>query len=153
MERENYELFKERLGPCGLHCGKCFAFAKGDITKLSEDLRQSLGNFGVYAERFVEMLEEPVFLKYPNFNEFLTYLTTVNCQGCRKEKCKLFKTCNVRPCSEKKQVDFCFQCADFPCDNTGFDEHLYKRHVEINEQMRQIGPEKYYSEIKDMSRY
>lgn len=148
-----YDLVKERLGPCGLHCGKCFAFAKGDIADLSKNLKKALGNFDVYAKRFVEMLQEPVFSKYPCFSEFLEYLGTVSCQGCRKENCKLFKTCNVRPCSAEKNVDFCFQCSSFPCNNTGFDKHLYKRYVDINMRMKEVGAEKYYDEIKDIPRY
>ena len=99
------------------------------------------------------MLDEPVFAKYPDFKEFLNHLSVATCQGCRKEKCKLFKTCNVRVCSEEKQVDYCFQCSHFPCENTGFDEHLYKRFVAINRRMQEIGIEKYYEEVKDLPRY
>ena len=83
----------------------------------------------------------------------LNYLSKAQCGGCRKEKCKLFKGCNVRECSEKMNVDFCFECSDFPCDNTGFDEHLHKRSVESNNRMKEIGVEQYYNEIKDTSRY
>lgn len=56
-----YEYIKKRLAPCGLHCDKCFAFAEGDIAETSAKLRQSLGDFDVYAERFVGLLDEPVF--------------------------------------------------------------------------------------------
>jgi hypothetical protein len=47
---------------------------------------------------------------------------------------------------------FCYQCPDFPCNNTGFDEHLHKRSVDINNRMKEIGVEKYYEEVKDMKR-
>jgi hypothetical protein len=50
-------------------------------------------------------------------------------------------------------VDFCFQCPEFPCDNTGFDEHLFKRSVQINLRIQEIGIEKYYEEIRDKPRY
>lgn len=153
MEQISNEFIKSRVAPCGLHCGKCFAFADGDIHILSSQLKQALGNFDIYAERFVEMLNDPVFSKYPDFKEFLSKLSVASCQGCRKEKCKLFKTCNVRTCSEEKQVDFCFQCAQFPCDNTGFDEHLYKRFVVINGRIQELGVEKYYEEVRLVSRY
>jgi hypothetical protein len=153
MAETAYELAKQRLGPCGVHCGKCFAFAGGDICTLSSQLVDSLGNFEVYARRFAELMGEPVFLKYPDFREFLGYLAAAECGGCREEKCKLFKGCKVRSCSEGKKVDFCFQCGKFPCGNTGFDEHLYKRHVEINNRMREIGVEAYYEEVKDRPRY
>lgn len=148
-----YEHIKKRLAPCGLHCGKCFAFAEGDIAEMSGKLRQSLGNFDVYAERFVGLLNEPVFLKYPDFKEVLEHLSRGDCGGCRAEKCKLFKACKVRECSEEKKVDFCFQCADFPCEHTGFDGHLQERYRAINRRMQEIGVEAYYAEIKDKSRY
>jgi len=153
MEETIYELARERLGACGLHCGKCYAYTEGDIPALSSQLAKSLGNFEIYAKRFVELVGEPVFLKYPDFREFLGYLAEGKCEGCRKEKCKLFKGCRVRSCNEGKKVDFCFQCVDFPCDNTGFDGHLFTRYVGINERMREIGVEAYYEEVKNQSRY
>jgi len=147
------EQIKNRLAPCGLHCAKCFAFSDGDIKKHSHELKESLGNFDIYAQRFVELLDEPVFKKYVYFKEVLTYLASVACKGCRKESCKIFKECKVRVCHVEKKVDFCFQCPEFPCTNTGFDQHLHNRSVDINRRMRAIGVEKYYDEIKDKPRY
>lgn len=149
----DYEFIKSRLSPCGLHCGKCFAFAEGEITLLSKQLKDALGNFDVYAERFVSLLEEPVFFKYSDFKVLLQYFSETKCKGCRKEKCILFKSCKVRECSENRNVDYCFQCTDFPCDNTGLDEHLHKRSVGINQQMKEMGVEAYYNNVKDKPRY
>jgi hypothetical protein len=149
----DYEQIKNRLAPCGLHCGKCFAFIDGDIKDYSKKLLESLGSFDIYASRFVDLLDEPVFGKYPDFKVMLSYFSTVECQGCRKERCKIFKDCKVRDCHEQKQVDFCFQCSDFPCNNTGFDEHLNKRSVDINLKMKETGVEAYYLSIKDKPRY
>lgn len=149
----DYNFIKSRLGPCGIHCGKCFAFADGDIKNYSRKLKDSLGDFEIYANRFVDLIGEPVFQKYKDFHELLAYFASVSCTGCRNEKCKIFKDCNVRTCSEKQNVDFCFQCSKFPCNNTGFDEHLYKRSIDINLKMKEIGIEKYYEEIKDKPRY
>ena len=130
------EYIKSRLGPCGLHCGKCFAFVDGDIKMHSSQLKKSLGNFDVYAQRFASLLDEPGFAKYPEFKEVLNLISSLECKGCRAEKCKLFKDCKVRGCSEDKGVDFCFQCDEFPCNKTGFDEHLHQRSVSINQRMR-----------------
>ena len=124
-----------------------------DIKNYSNKLRDSLGDFGVYANRFVDLIHEPVFNKYKYFNEILTFFASVDCAGCRKETCKIFKDCKVRACYERQKVDFCFQCSKFPCDNTGFDEHLHKRSIDINLKMREIGVEKYYDEIMDKPRY
>ncbi len=149
----DYKHIKERLAPCGLHCGKCFAFKNGDIGNYSHKLEKSLGEFDVYAKRFVELIDEPIFSNYPEFKEMLNYLTLPQCGGCRNEKCKLFKGCKVRECSEKKNVDFCFECSEFPCNNTGFDKHLHSRSVIINKRLKERGVKEYYNEIKDKPRY
>jgi hypothetical protein len=149
----DYEFIKTRLASCGLHCGSCFAFSEGEICKLSKELKGNLGDFCAYAKRFANLLNEPLFLKYQEFNEMLGYLASGKCRGCRKEKCAIFKDCNVRECSENKQVDYCFQCSEFPCNNTGFDEHLQKRWKLINCKMKECGVEEYYNEIKEKPRY
>jgi hypothetical protein len=153
MNELKIEFIKTRLSPCGLHCGKCFAFSEGKICRLSNDLKDNLGDFDVFAARFVDLLNEPLFLKYPEFKEMLNYFASGVCKGCRKEKCVLFKNCNVRECSENKQVDFCFQCPEFPCNDTGFDENLQNRWKLANTKMKEYGVEAYYNEIKDKPRY
>jgi hypothetical protein len=153
-EKTDYGFIKTRLSPCGLHCGKCFAYAEGDICRVSRELKANLGDFDVYAKRFVDLLDEPLFQHYSEFAEMLNYFSSGKCKGCRREvKCALFKGCNVRACSERKGVDFCFQCSAFPCNNTGFDEHLQKRWEMINIKMKACGVEAYYNEIKDKPRY
>lgn len=148
-----YPAILEFLGPCGINCQKCFAFKDGTIKQQSENLKNSLGNFDIYAKRFKELLETPVFSKYPDFKEMLDYFASSNCSGCRKQECHLFKSCNVRVCYKEKSVDFCFQCNDFPCNQTGFDKHLEQRWIKINQRMNEIGVVKYYEEIKDKPRY
>lgn len=148
-----YQNILNLLGPCGINCQKCFAFKEGSIRQHSENLRDNLGNFDVYAKRFTEMLDAPVFSKYPDFKEMLDYFASANCLGCRKQECHLFKSCNVRRCHKEKSVDFCFQCAEFPCNHSGFDNHLEQRWIAINRRMQEIGVESYYDEIKDKARY
>jgi hypothetical protein len=149
----DHDFIKTRIAPCGLDCGKCYAFVDGDIKNLSNRLKASLGNFDIYAERFAELINGDIFRKYPDFKEHLAYFASADCKGCRNERCKIFKDCKVRDCFEKNGVDFCFQCPDFPCDNTGFDEHLQKRSIDINMRMKEIGVEKFYEETRNKPRY
>lgn len=79
MKKADSEFIKGRIAPCGLHCGKCFAFSDGEISYHSNELKRSLGNFDVYAQRFVDLLDEPVFAKYPDFKEFLNHLSVATC--------------------------------------------------------------------------
>ena len=127
----NYDKILTAMSPCGLSCEKCFAHEDGDIRKYSLKLKEKLGNFDNYAKRFA----------------------SENCKGCRKENCKLFKNCGVRSCHQQKNIDFCFQCDDFPCNKTNFDGDLQKRWVKLNERIRDIGIESYYAETKDKPRY
>ena len=147
------EQLKEILAPCGLCCETCFAYTDGDIRKYSMKLKAKLGNFHLYAERFVSLLENPIFKKYPDFKEMLDYLAAENCQGCRNEQCKLFKNCGVRACHQKKQINFCYQCDKFPCDKTNFDTDLYKGWVIINKKIKEKGVEQFAKEARDRSRY
>ena len=149
----NYNYIINNLGPCGLNCSKCFAFENGTIKQLSTELKENLGNFDVYAQRFVELLDQAVFKKYPDFKEMLNHFANVECKGCRNDDCKLFQDCNVKQCSKGHSVDFCFQCEEFPCKKHGFDEHLEKRWINIQNKMKEIGVEGYYDEIKDLPRY
>lgn len=141
------------LAPCGLSCEKCFAHEGGNIRKYSLKLKEKLGNFEIYAKRFEILVGDPIFKKYPDFKEMLEYFASENCKGCRNEYCKLFKNCGVRSCHQQKKLDFCFQCNEFPCDKTNFDEHLLKRWIKLNERIRDIGIENYYDETKDQNRY
>lgn len=149
----DYNLIKNKLAPCGLDCSKCYAFVGGDIKNLSNQLKIALGDFDIYAQRFAELINGDIFRKYADFKTLLTHFASADCNGCRNEKCKIFRDCKVRDCIEEKFVDFCFQCSDFPCENTGFDEHLQKRSIEINRKMKEIGVEKYYDEVKEKPRY
>lgn len=148
-----YDDILNSISPCGLSCEKCFANENGDIRRYSLRLKEKLGNFDIYANRFVDLLGEPIFEKYPDFKKMLDYFSSENCKGCRKESCRLFKDCGVRACHQEKNVDYCFQCDDFPCDNTNFDEHLKNRWIKLNERIRKAGIEQFYAETKDAPRY
>ena len=148
-----YDKILDALSPCGLSCEKCFANIDGDIRKYSLKLKEKLGNFDMYAKRFETLLDNPIFRKYPDFKIMLDFLAAENCRGCRKENCKIFKKCGVRSCHQEKNLDFCFQCDEFPCDKTNFDEDLQNRWIKLNERIRKVGIENYYNETKDKPRY
>lgn len=113
------EIIKKHIAPCGLHCGGCFAFNGGNIQKHSTELIKSLGNFDVYAQRFVTMLDEPVFENYQSFKMMLHYFSEAKCNGCREQACALFKSCHVRDCFREKGVDFVFNVPLSPANKPG----------------------------------
>lgn len=148
MERE--ELMK-RLAPCGLFCGNCVAFSGGAIQEHAQGLGEKLGeNFHAYAERFAAM--NPLFASYGQFRELLDWLAQGSCSGCRGAGC-LFTACRVTECVREQSVDFCFQCAEFPCDRHAMPPGLAERWKANNEKMRDMGVEAYYDAFKDKPRY
>lgn len=147
------EQIKASVAPCGLSCEKCFAHTEGEIRRYARKLKEKLGNFEPYAKRFETLLDEPVFKKYPDFKEMLDFLASENCRGCRNEQCKLFKECGVRICHQEKEIDFCYQCDAFPCDNTNFDKSLYGAWVAINEKIKKTSIEQYYEGTRKRPRY
>ena len=138
------------LAPCALNCRKCIAYSEGKIRKLSADLKDALGSFDRYAERFSVFL--PVFKNYPQFKELLDFFTQADCIGCRNGGCK-YPKCGVSQCYQTKEVDFCFQCEGFPCEKTNFDPDLKRRWIEMNKLMKEIGVEGYFEETKNLPRY
>ncbi len=144
---------RETIAPCGLCCQTCFAHVNGDIRKYSLKLKEKLGNFHINAKRFETLLGDPIFKKYPDFKAMLDYFASENCNGCRQEQCQIFTNCGVRPCHQEKQIDFCYQCEEFPCNRTNFDESLYKRWVAINEMIRKKGIEVYCEQARRCPRY
>lgn len=149
----NSKQIKADLAPCGLNCVKCFAHVDGDIRKHSLKLLEALGNFAAYAERYVDLLDEPVFKNYPAFKQMLEYFAAENCRGCRNEQCKLFAECGVRKCHQEKGVDFCHACAQFPCGNTNFDERLYGIWLSVNQKMLDMGMEAFHEKSMARPRY
>lgn len=143
----------DALSPCGLSCEKCFAHIDGDIRELSLQLKEKLGNFDIYAKRFETIIGNPVFKNYPEFKEMLDYFASENCKGCRYQTCKLYKDCGVRACHREKSIDYCHECTEFPCEKTGFDDHLLKRWVKLNRRIKKVGIETYYNETRELPRY
>ena len=147
-------IIKKHIAPCGLHCGGCFAFNGGNIQRHSTELAKSLGDFDVYAQRFVTMLDEPVFENYQSFKMIAVIISRKpNATAAANRHVPCSKVAMSGIVSVRRVSIFCFQCTSFPCEQTGFDEHLQKRFISINEKIRKIGIENYYEEIKDVPRY
>lgn len=81
------------VAPCGTYCGDCGAYRVKDDPSLREVLTERL-----------QRLQK-------NWNG-------VPCPGCRKieGKCLLVDgTCVTYACVAEHNVDFCFNCPEFPC--------------------------------------
>lgn len=142
---------REILSPCGLDCGKCLANPDSPIASRARELREELGGFAAYAEMFTKM--NPVFARYPDFAALLDHLADGGtCPSCRSGKC-LYSWCEVSRCTREKGLDYCCECAEFPCAKANLPFHLGTLWRKSTEAIREMGPEAFYATIKDRPRY
>ena len=41
----------------------------------------------------------------------------LRCWGCKSDTVCIYCTdCTIRQCAQSRQIEFCFECEDFPCD-------------------------------------
>jgi hypothetical protein len=146
----DYKEILNILAPCGLDCTKCLGFEKGPIGKHAKELQALLNGFGPEAARNSSCI--PAFKKYSSFEEILGVIAGVDCAGCRNNETK-YPHCSIARCFKDKEIDFCFQCIEYPCNPEGIDSDLRKKWIEINNKMKKIGVEAYYEETKDEPRY
>jgi len=86
--------YRQMTAPCGLDCFNCPML----LAKDNADLRSKIA-------RNMNIPEDQAY-----------------CEGCRNEKgairaLGMTEPCSVYRCTEEKGLDFCSDCADFPCDN------------------------------------
>ena len=141
----------KHLSPCGLDCQRCADYEHGEIKQLSSRLAQLLGNYRPVAK--MKTAKEPVFDGYSQFVEILTSFSNGSCSGCRGENVQCpITTCSAQTCHKEKNVDYCFQCNEYPCEKQ-FTGRLRERWRYINDRMREIGLVEYYAEQIKLPRY
>lgn len=88
----------EIIAYCGLDCSKCKAF-QATQTKDAEEKRK-------IAERWTEGMTTQFKAE------------DINCRGCKTDVisgwCR--KICKIRPCADKRRVETCAHCEDYPCE-------------------------------------
>ena len=86
--------YRNMTAPCGLDCFNCPMF----LAKTNAELRKKIAQ-GMHLPMEKAM-----------------------CNGCRNEKgtigfLGMIEPCSAYKCTQKRGIDFCFECPDFPCDH------------------------------------
>lgn len=118
---------KKLAAICGLFCPACNVFIG-----TAEDPRR----LEVIAGRLQRPLEE------------------LKCNGCRSEKRCFYceSKCKMTKCAAAKGVDFCGECAEFPCDDLMVFQAEMPHRLELwqsLERIKEVGYEKWYTEMID----
>lgn len=140
------------VAPCGLDCSRCVSCSQGRTVALSRELLELLGeNFHAYAARLQGI--NPALAEYPQFRRVLESFAEDRCGGCRSGKRVCLPSCTIMTCTAARGVEFCFQCDEYPCTNTGLPEPVLKKWRVQNDRMQDIGIDGYLRELADTPRY
>lgn len=139
-----------RVAACGLDCGRCLSHPGSPISRHARGLLSELGDFPARAAFFARL--DPVFEHYAAFEAVAGRFAAADCGGCRSGRC-LLGDCAVQKCVTERGVDFCYECAEFPCGHTGFSEMLHARWLGNNTKMRQMGLSAYMEWLAAQPRY
>jgi len=112
---------KNLIAYCGLYCGDCFAH-EGKIADLARDLRKELR--AVRFDKTAEFLSNLSFFKvFENYKQCYKILGAMVRFRCKKA-CKGGggpPFCKIRKCCQKKGIDGCWECEEFPtCEKLDF---------------------------------
>lgn len=87
--------YKQMTAPCGLDCFNCIVCLANEDPKWIPVIAKALNISSEQEEKIV-------------------------CKGCRNQNGKipfLSMECNVYPCVKSKNISFCYECPEFPCDH------------------------------------
>jgi len=130
MKAKNSEEW--HISVCGLNCAKCDIYKAG------------LGD---------EKLRNEIVEWFRKERNKTVKPEQVRCDGCRGPlESHWSSNCAMLTCSKKRELQYCFQCEDFPCEivnkfsSDGVAHH--KRTIENSKRLKGIGIEAWIAEQK-----
>lgn len=117
---------KALTAPCGIDCFNCEVYEK-NIT----------GEFQSFLAKTLNKTE-----------------AEIPCQGCRQSGCTIYPhKCATLECITEKGHDFCYECAEFPCEKlqpckAGADKYPHNLKIYNLCRIQTIGIEKWAAEAK-----
>lgn len=118
---------KELTAICGIDCFNCELYEKNITASFQKIMAQKTG-------------------KKPE---------ELSCKGCRQMGCVLLaKECATKKCAKERNLDFCFECSDFPCQKLspckeGADKYPHNLKLYNLCRIQLLGIEKWSEEAKE----
>lgn len=147
------------VAPCSLMCYSCPALKDGAISCTAAKLLGYFEGYYDFLDARIPSDNQVYREKVQGHLERLELYTCRPCPGCRENpgECCI-AGCTVAECMKEKQLDFCADCPDFPCEKTSsffakLDPIILEDWKRGTERIRRIGPESYFEENKNRSHY
>ncbi len=151
------DVILKAIAPCAFCCFTCAAMKDGIIEKSSKQLLY-------YLEGYYEFNRINLPLRYRGFskrlkalNRELEKMSDRPCLGCRAgaDKRCCIPDCFILECAKTHKVDFCGQCAEFPCSRAMdfFKGKNLEQWIKNNNRIRESSAEEYYAFAVSKSHY
>ena len=146
------------VAPCSMFCSTCTGCKYGDISIHAKELLRLLDGHKEFLDKNLKKEYRHKLDEFIIFQKKLKKYANPKCNGCREggaTGCSI-KGCFINECTKEHKVNFCGECALFPCNkvnNKIFKENVIKKWYEGNARIKEIGIEAYYEERKDNPHY
>lgn len=147
------------IAPCSLMCHTCPALKDGVIAETASRLLGYFEGYYDFLDARIPAENTEYRQKVQGHLQRLEQYTRRPCPGCRENPSGCcIEGCTVSACIKERKLDFCAECPDFPCEKTekffsALDPIILNDWKRGTERLRQIGPEAYFSEKKNVSHY
>jgi len=149
------------VAPCSLLCYTCPAYKDGAISKCASDLCS-------YFEGYYDFMDDNIPKDYRSYlNDFKAFYdrlekyTKRSCACCRSNPSPgsgCIEGCIIPACTKEHKVDFCGECAEFPCEKAKeffgkINDTILADWENGNKRIKEVGIRQYFEEKKDVSHY
>lgn len=146
-------LILQKVAPCSLMCHTCSAFSKGVICESAKTLSKYLDGM----KEFYQKHMPDAVQSYTEFQKVLGFYSAGPCRGCRSKehnRCSI-QGCFLLECTKEHGIDFCGECAKFPCGKTEslFETEVYNQWLHGNQQIKEKGIEEFWKENSQKPHY
>jgi len=150
----NKEELLNKVAPCSLMCHTCSGYCDGKIKTLAAELLH-------YQSGLEEFLclhaGDAMGKRFRSYEDMLRFSAGAACPGCRQggKKGSCIEGCMISTCTKAHDVDFCGQCAEFPCNKLDkvFEPQVLRQWVEGSAFIRDHGIEAFWEEYHRKSHY
>ena len=124
---------------CGVYCGAC-AWCNGRWRKAARELTSLLEAYPPLP------FEGKLSFDYESLRRGLQWLRSerYSCSGCRSGGGH--PSCEVRACVRGKHIEFCHQCADFPCEKLSKIQREHTDNIDNIKRVKEVGLKKWSEE-------
>lgn len=148
------------VAPCSLLCYTCPALKDGAISQCASKLCRYFDGYYDFNVANIPEQYRAWLTEFKSFYQSLEQYTNRPCPGCRNNPhgAGCIDGCVVPPCVKEKGIDFCAECAEFPCQNaknffSTVNDTIGKDWENGNKRIAEVGIEKYFEERKELSHY